>query len=587
MAKSKQELLAKGKERRKKNAEDSKKLKLRKNWYETTDIKKHFKRNCRKPHQMHIHKALTPGQIVILLSGRFRGRRVVYLKNFRRGLATNSSSTHSIIYRNEDEMFKDMNIFELNYYDRFDSTIAASREAKIKYVLANVWCNEKLVELLSNKYPEMREYFPLIREEVEMQKKGDYSGKKFGMYYRGSFSTQESTVFSYDFCCDLIDDDEKIIIGGSDERDFVYETANGHKEVITPNDINYDSRDRITKNGNYYYAFGTTIRSNLYSDYCKLRFAFNKETPVPEYPELIDLKITSQCNHNCPMCFEGSTKDGKHADIEYLKYLVRDVSNGGKQIIEYSIGGGNILLYPELETLFKTIKKYNGYVNVTIKVDDTKTILENEKLLALFKEYVDGCGVSVFNEEDAKKTQNFNKLLNYSDNNQCCDTSQHRVHIVAHIIPEYIGYKTAKKIKDCLSDYKYNEFWKYIPVLYLGYKTLQRGKTQAWEKLTDKQLENLFGDSFENIDTLFGQRYKDWLSKNFEYKYSYTRNEGEYSLYVDAVNKTVYMSSYNLERPYEMTRPFKENILGIFNHIREDNGFEVYNENNKKHYWDE
>lgn len=32
----------------------------------------------------------------------------VYLKNFRKGFATNSSSTHSIIYRNKDEMFKDL-----------------------------------------------------------------------------------------------------------------------------------------------------------------------------------------------------------------------------------------------------------------------------------------------------------------------------------------------------------------------------------------------------------------------------------------------------------------------------------------------
>ena len=86
MVKSKAELLAKGKERRKKNAEASKELKLRKNWYPTENIKHHFKRICKKPHSMHIHKALTPGQIVILLAGRFRGRRVVYLKNLDSGL---------------------------------------------------------------------------------------------------------------------------------------------------------------------------------------------------------------------------------------------------------------------------------------------------------------------------------------------------------------------------------------------------------------------------------------------------------------------------------------------------------------------
>lgn len=513
--------------------------------------------------------------------------KVVYLKNFRRGLATNSSSTHSIIYRNENDMFEDMDIFELDYYDRYDSTIAASRKAKIKYVLAEVWRNEKLTELLSNRYPEMKEYFPLIKKTVENEKNGKYDYDGFGMYCRGSFSVSSNLEFSYDFCCDLIDDDEKIIIGGSDEMDFVYDTVEGHKEADYPDNIEYNTRDRITKNGNYYYAFGHGGRTNhsLFSDYCKLRFSFNKEKPIPEYPELIDLKITGKCNHNCPMCFEGSTMNGEHADINYLKLLVRSASDNGKQVIEYSIGGGNILLYPELEELFKTIKKYNGYVNVTIKADDVETILRNDKFLKLFEDYVDGCGVSVFNEEDAKKVQEFNKVLNY-DNRSNHDFS-YKVNIVAHIIPEYIGYKTSKKIKDMLSELKHGEYWKNISVLYLGYKELERGKSQSWKRLTDKELKGLFGESFENIDTLFGQRYKEWLSKNFEFKYSYTRNEGEYSMYVDAVNKKVYMSSYNLEKPYELERPFAGTVVEVFNKIRKDNGFEIYDENNKKHYWDE
>ena len=75
--------------------------------------------------------------------------KAVYLKNFRKGLATNSSSTHSLIYRNDGELFKDLDIFECDYYDRCTSTIAASREAKIKYVLADIMYNEPLVQITS------------------------------------------------------------------------------------------------------------------------------------------------------------------------------------------------------------------------------------------------------------------------------------------------------------------------------------------------------------------------------------------------------------------------------------------------------
>ena len=74
-------LLAKRKESRKKNLEANKGLKVKKNWYPVSDLKSHFKRKCKVPKKTHISAPLTPGQVVILLSGRFRVRRVVFLKN--------------------------------------------------------------------------------------------------------------------------------------------------------------------------------------------------------------------------------------------------------------------------------------------------------------------------------------------------------------------------------------------------------------------------------------------------------------------------------------------------------------------------
>ena len=79
-------LLAKRKESRKKNLEANKGLKVKKNWYPVSDLKSHFERKCKVPNKTHISAPLTPGQVVILLSGRFRGRRVVYLKNLESGL---------------------------------------------------------------------------------------------------------------------------------------------------------------------------------------------------------------------------------------------------------------------------------------------------------------------------------------------------------------------------------------------------------------------------------------------------------------------------------------------------------------------
>ena len=77
---------AKRKESRKKNAEENKGLRLKKNWYPVSNLKKHFTRKCKEPKKSHISAELKPGQVVILLSGRFRGRRVVFLKKLESGL---------------------------------------------------------------------------------------------------------------------------------------------------------------------------------------------------------------------------------------------------------------------------------------------------------------------------------------------------------------------------------------------------------------------------------------------------------------------------------------------------------------------
>ena len=78
--------LAKRKESRKNNTDANKALQFKKSWYPVSDLKSHFKRKCKVPKKTHISPELVPGQVVILLSGRFRGRRVVFLKKLESNL---------------------------------------------------------------------------------------------------------------------------------------------------------------------------------------------------------------------------------------------------------------------------------------------------------------------------------------------------------------------------------------------------------------------------------------------------------------------------------------------------------------------
>ena len=55
-------------------------------YYNPEDVKKHFKRPSKKIGQTKLSKRITPGTVLILLTGRFKGRRVVFLKQLTSGL---------------------------------------------------------------------------------------------------------------------------------------------------------------------------------------------------------------------------------------------------------------------------------------------------------------------------------------------------------------------------------------------------------------------------------------------------------------------------------------------------------------------
>jgi large subunit ribosomal protein L6e len=86
MAKTKDQVKAARKNRRTKNKAENAKLKQSKNWYPVTDEKKRFKRKCKLPKSAKLRSSITPGTVLILLSGRFRGRRVIFLKQLKSGL---------------------------------------------------------------------------------------------------------------------------------------------------------------------------------------------------------------------------------------------------------------------------------------------------------------------------------------------------------------------------------------------------------------------------------------------------------------------------------------------------------------------
>ncbi len=86
MAKSKDQIKTARKNRNQKYKQENVALKQTKNWYPVTDEKKRCVRKCKTPKPAKLRSNITPGTVLILLAGRFRGRRVIFLKQLSSGL---------------------------------------------------------------------------------------------------------------------------------------------------------------------------------------------------------------------------------------------------------------------------------------------------------------------------------------------------------------------------------------------------------------------------------------------------------------------------------------------------------------------
>ena len=262
------------------------------------------------------------------------------------------------------------------------------------------------------------------------------------------------------------------------------------------------SRGVTYRNGN--------VLVRICEDGTKYRYTPDRQIPAPEFPESIDLKITSFCEENCPMCHENAGLYGRHGDLNH------PLLDSLQPYTELAIGGGNPMAYPDLYSFLQRMRKQNVICNITVhynqfmKSIDTLRSWQNEGLLH-------GVGLSIHHPlENAAALHGF-------------------PHLVVHTIAGVADPETYRNLAD-----------KNLNLLILGYKDFGRGiayhtnHNEVERKLRwvrDHVID--LSDHFRSIcfdDLSVRQLGLEEKMTEQAWKQFYMGGDGKFTMYLDLVN---------------------------------------------------
>lgn len=256
---------------------------------------------------------------------------------------------------------------------------------------------------------------------------------------------------------------------------------------------------------------------SILDDGTKIRERIGVAPPI--WPETMDLKITDWCDAGCAWCHEGSTKRGRHGDVDAIVEVLSPLPAG----IEIAIGGGDPMSHPDFDRLVRTLRDMGLIANVTINgrhLGRHRGRLED--LIA--EKAIHGVGVSVFGSIPDWEYE----------------------HLVLHMIagvddPAMLEGAPRKK------------------VLILGYKTFGRGeryKSKRPKTVDDRiaqwrrELLWIAAEHHVAFDTLAIAQLEPrrLFRSQADYDRRYMGDEGQFSMYMDGVERTFGMASYAPER---------------------------------------
>jgi MoaA/NifB/PqqE/SkfB family radical SAM enzyme len=444
------------------------------------------------------------------------------------GFATNSSSTHSIIFSKEK--------VEDRIYDDFgfgwEPFILASEKMKKNYLASTIYMNtgdkDLVKRILGINLARRKKYSIYVDHQSCLDIPTNYDGT-------------ENEEFIKELC-DVILTSGVIILGGNDNGDSVVLDYVDGDPVALPLREDYGRKNYFCRKdplSGHWVTFDQRTGK-------KYRFRFQdvlgqSKIYKSSLPELVDMKITDYCPYNCEFCYQNSSVRGIHAPYERIVSYIDALGKNGMQTLEIAIGGGEPTLHPDFLKLLKYIREQGIVPNFTTR---NKKILSDNNFIEVIKDCVGAFAFSINNYDEIleikqilkdKKDFEFNEKITYQ------------------VIVGVISFEDLVKIREKL-DYRET-------LTLLAFKKSGRGSKFKVSRNDYSEIADIFDreklyspDANSNstrinfgIDTPLAKEMQEYLIRCEVPTYLYDLEEGIHSFYIDVVNNKMGRSSYDLK----------------------------------------
>lgn len=440
------------------------------------------------------------------------------IENVRFGHATNSSSTHSVVFLRSGVVAEDHDVEEQIF--GWDHWTAVSKKAKRSYL------GQLIREALTRQ----------AGDEVARTVAEAWTG--VGVAEEGNVDHQSELVIPRNFdgkgaakafvddLLQVLDREDVAILGGNDNDDVRHPLAGS--PVVEPWKAAWKEEhgEIVARKDGAHWVLFDREKGN------KLRLTFDNAQPPytrASWPELVDVKITDYCTYGCDYCYQDSTERGRHASHQYLRNLA--CSLHALSVFEVALGGGEPTLHPDFVQILEDFRRWHIVPNFTTR---------NPRFLSgpdaeLVAKWAGAVALSV----DHRMPKDLNTALSALAEGPFGQRKRaHVQYVVGASDDAFLG----DLVRSCQD--------RFLQLTLLGHKTVGRGRLgPALPEQTDRWVDIVKAASkwdFFNIgiDTALAAASVERLKSENVPKTFYETAEGAFSMYVDAVAEKAAPSSY-------------------------------------------